>query len=78
MDALSNPRPIDPVVTRLRPGDGALSLDASSCVPPEAPLAMPTQSLTRFNRAERHKILTATGFLAVGWRGFSCSAAVWP
>ena len=57
MDALSNPRPTDPVVTRLRPGDGALSLDASSCVPPEAPLAMPTQSLTRFNRAERHKNL---------------------
>jgi membrane glycosyltransferase len=58
MDALSNPRPADPVVTRLRSGDGAPTPDASSCVPPEAPLAMPTQSLTQFNRAERHKDLT--------------------
>ena len=55
MDALSNLRPIDPVVTPLRPGDGALPPDAFSCVPPEAPLAMPAQSLTRFNRAGRHK-----------------------
>lgn len=55
MDALSNPRPTEPVVTPLRPGDGALPPDAFSCVPPEAPLAMPTQSLTRFDRAGCHR-----------------------
>jgi membrane glycosyltransferase len=58
MDALSNPRPPEPAVTLLRPGDGTLAADASSCVPPEAPLAMPTQSLTRFNGTERHKNIT--------------------
>ena len=55
MDALSNPRPTEPVVTPLRPGDGALPPDAFSCVPPEAPLAMPTQSLTRFDPAGCHR-----------------------
>jgi membrane glycosyltransferase len=58
MDALSNPKPTDPVVTRLRPGDGAPAPGASPCVPPEAPLAMPAQSLSRFNRALRHKNIT--------------------
>ncbi|HEY8008517.1 MAG TPA: glucans biosynthesis glucosyltransferase MdoH [Methylocella sp.] len=55
MDALSNPRPNEPVVTPLRPGDGALPPDALSCVPPEAPLAMPAQSLSRFDRAGCHR-----------------------
>ncbi|HUB65227.1 MAG TPA: glucans biosynthesis glucosyltransferase MdoH [Methylocella sp.] len=54
MDALSTPKSIDPVVTPLRPGDGALAADAA-CVPPETPLAMPAQSLRRFDRANRHK-----------------------
>jgi membrane glycosyltransferase len=58
MDALSNPRQTEPVVTQLRPGDGALAPDASSCVPPEAPLAMPAQSLTQFDGAGRHKDIT--------------------
>jgi membrane glycosyltransferase len=58
MDALSNPRQTEPVVTRLRPSDGALAPDASSWVPPEAPLAMPTQSLTEFDGAGRHKNIT--------------------
>jgi membrane glycosyltransferase len=43
------------VVTPLRPGDGALPPDALSCVPPEAPLAMPAQSLSRFDRAGCHR-----------------------
>lgn len=58
MDALSNPRQTEPVVTRLRPSDGALAPDASSWVPPEAPLAMPAQSLTAFDGAGRHKNIT--------------------
>jgi membrane glycosyltransferase len=58
MDALSNPRQTEPVVTQLRPGDGALAPDASSCVAPEAPLAMPAQSLTQFDGAGRHKDIT--------------------
>jgi membrane glycosyltransferase len=58
MDALSNPRQTEPVVTRLRPSDGALAPDASAWVPPEAPLAMPTQSLTEFDGAGRHKNIT--------------------
>jgi membrane glycosyltransferase len=58
MDALSNPRQTEPVVTRLRPSDGALAPDASSWVPPEAPLAMPAQSLTEFDGAGRHKNIT--------------------
>ena len=55
MDALSNPRP------NRSGGDAAASWrrraapDALSCVPPEAPLAMPTQSLTRFDRAGCHE-----------------------
>ena len=53
MDALSNSQPTGPVVTQRR--DGAPTPDAFACVPPEAPLAMPTQSLTQFNRSERHK-----------------------
>jgi membrane glycosyltransferase len=63
MDALSNPRPPEPVVTRLRPGDGALPPDAFTCVPPEAPLAMPTQSLSRFDRAGRHRESSRHPFL---------------
>ncbi|HUI19665.1 MAG TPA: glucans biosynthesis glucosyltransferase MdoH [Methylocella sp.] len=55
MDALSNRKLPEPVVTPLRPGTDALADDAFACVPPEAPLAMPTQSLTRFSRDERHK-----------------------
>ena len=58
MDALSNPRQTEPVVTQLRPGDGTLAPDASSCVPPEAPLAMPAQSLTQFDGPGRHKDIT--------------------
>ncbi|HEY4847854.1 MAG TPA: glucans biosynthesis glucosyltransferase MdoH [Methylocella sp.] len=54
MDALTNSQPTEPVVTPLRPGESTPAPDAFACVPPEAPLAMPVQSLTRFRRAERH------------------------
>jgi membrane glycosyltransferase len=64
MDALTNSQPNDPVVTQLRPGDGTLlAPDAFACVPPEAQLAMPVQSLTRFTRAERRKNLASHPFL---------------
>ena len=55
MDALSNSQPAEPVVTPLRPGESTLAPDANAGVPPEAPLAMPMQSLSRFSRAERHE-----------------------
>ncbi|MGH6936476.1 MAG: glucans biosynthesis glucosyltransferase MdoH, partial [Methylocella sp.] len=54
MDALSNSQPAEPVVRPLRPGESTLAPDANAGVPPEAPLAMPMQSLSRFSRAERH------------------------
>jgi membrane glycosyltransferase len=54
MDAVSNSQPTGPVVTQLHKG----APDAFACVPPEAPLAMPTQSLTEFDRAERHQKIT--------------------
>ncbi|MGH6853419.1 MAG: glucans biosynthesis glucosyltransferase MdoH, partial [Methylocella sp.] len=57
MDALGNSQPAGPVVTQLRPGESTLAPapEAFACVPPEAPLAMPVQSLTQFNRAEHPK-----------------------
>ena len=55
MDAVSSSSPAGPVVTQLRPGGDTLAPDVFACVPPEAPLAMPVQSLTHFNRASRHK-----------------------
>ncbi|MGH6850178.1 MAG: glucans biosynthesis glucosyltransferase MdoH, partial [Methylocella sp.] len=55
MDALSNSQPAGPVVTQLR--EGAPAPEAFVCVPPDAPLAMPVQSLTQFNRAERRKLI---------------------
>jgi len=53
MDALTNPQLGEPA-TPLRPPD-VEAPDAFACTPPEAPLAMPTQSLTRFSRSERHE-----------------------
>ena len=55
MDALSTPLSPGPAVARPRPGEAAPAADALACVPPEAPLAMPVQSLTKFNRAGRYK-----------------------
>jgi membrane glycosyltransferase len=56
MDALINPQLSEPNVTPLRPQDGAADgCDPSACAPPEAPLAMPTQSLVHFSRAGRRQ-----------------------
>jgi membrane glycosyltransferase len=55
MDALTNSQPIEQVVRPLRPAESTHSPDANAAMPPEAPLAMPAQSLNRFSRAERHK-----------------------
>ncbi|MGH6856389.1 MAG: glucans biosynthesis glucosyltransferase MdoH, partial [Methylocella sp.] len=50
MDALTNSQPAEPVVRPLRPGESTLAPATFACMPPEAPLAMPTQSLTQFSR----------------------------
>ncbi|QBR69934.1 glucans biosynthesis glucosyltransferase MdoH [Beijerinckiaceae bacterium] len=64
MDSMTDFQPNDPVVTQLRPGDGSLlASDALACVPPEAPLEMPAQSLAQFNPARRHKSLMSHSFL---------------
>lgn len=61
---MTNLQPNDPVVTQLRPGDGSLlASDALACVPPEAPLEMPAQSLAQFSPARRHKSLMSHSFL---------------
>ena len=58
MDAVSNVQPNEPTVTQLRPLDSSAdAFDPSACTPAEAPLAMPTQSLSRFSNAERRKSL---------------------
>ncbi len=54
MDALTDARQNEPTVTMLRPLDPAAdAIDLGACTPPEAPLAMPTQSLGRFSSSER-------------------------
>lgn len=54
MDAIGNSRSSDPVVTPLRPADTGPA-GGEGCVPPEAPLKMPQQSLMKFSRASRHQ-----------------------
>jgi membrane glycosyltransferase len=47
---------IEPVVKQLHSSDFVASgPDAFACTPPEEPLAMPTQSLSRFDRSERRR-----------------------
>src|SRR5579859_2941604 len=59
MDAVANVRKSERSRSPVMPmGDepaGASPLLAEPAVPPEAPLAMPTQSLTRFKRSERRR-----------------------
>jgi membrane glycosyltransferase len=55
MDSVINSEPAPSSVTQLRPGDSARAPDALASMPPEAPLAMPMQSLGQFERAARHK-----------------------
>ena len=55
MDTVTDPQPIDPTVTPLRPPETARAPDALSSMPCEAPLAMPAQSLAQFCRAGRRK-----------------------
>lgn len=64
MDALSNSLPREPVsnslsselaVTQLRPPEMMRAGGPIASMPPESPLAMPAQSLSRFNNKERHQ-----------------------
>lgn len=59
MDALTDPQPSEHAVTPLRATDPQSNPapEAFPCVPPEAPLAMPAQSLSRFSASDRHERL---------------------
>lgn len=55
MDAVIAPQVNPSTVTPLRAVETARAPDDFACVPPEAPLAMPAQSLSRFSRAGQHE-----------------------
>lgn len=66
MDSVINSQPNQPSVTQLRPPESTRLPDALTSMPPEAPLAMPMQSLTRFCRKERRRNV-ARHFAAGCW-----------
>jgi membrane glycosyltransferase len=55
MDALINSSPPEPAVTELRPAENIKSGGPIAPMPPEAPLSMPAQSLSKFNQNDRHQ-----------------------
>ncbi|SFK71774.1 glucans biosynthesis glucosyltransferase MdoH [Methylocapsa palsarum] len=56
MDALTHPAQDPPAVTHLRPLDAApAEKENLASTPPESPLAMPQQSLSRFDVEKRHR-----------------------
>jgi membrane glycosyltransferase len=55
MDALTDQQPNEPAVTPLRPAESSRTADPFASTPPEAPLAMPVQNLSQFNRAGQHE-----------------------
>src|SRR5262245_19407426 len=55
MDAVTDSQPNEPGVTPLRPVESSRSDDPLASTPPKAPLAMPAQSLSRFDRAGQHE-----------------------
>ncbi|MCI0467301.1 MAG: glucan biosynthesis glucosyltransferase H, partial [Beijerinckiaceae bacterium] len=55
MDAVTGPQQNEQAVTQLRPVDSTRAPGALAATPPEAPLAMPAQSLSEFDPAARHK-----------------------
>jgi membrane glycosyltransferase len=63
MDALTHSQPREIADAPLHGRDAELKsanfsgCEPSACMPPEAPLAMPTQSLTRFSRGDRRQSL---------------------
>ncbi len=71
MDALTGQQSTEPAVTQLRPAESARSADQLASTPPEAPLAMPVQSLSRFDRAVRHEEIQSHGFLGC-WLTRAC------
>ncbi len=64
MDALTDPQPNEPAVTPLRPAESSRTADPFSNTPPEAPLAMPAQSLSQFHHAGQHE--DVEGHSAIG------------